>query len=184
LGGFGELAVEDVHAEQRSTGAEYVVLSSGATEIKFLHMLILHFEVKPGESTANDVSTYMNQTCPRILYFDDFGPRTQRTLPFFVPSLFHISHDLLASYDWPAPSIRFPPFFSQVLPGHPLEHLSIGGSIAAPFFQRVPFAVGWSPYFFTGFTLFPSLLFFTIVASVLLLFSLSFLQPCLMAAAQ
>jgi hypothetical protein len=139
---------------------------------------------KLGESTANDVSTYMNQTCPRILYFDDFGQRTQRNLPFFVPSLFHISHDLLASYDWPAPSIAFPPFFSQVLPGHPLEHLSIGGSIGAPFFQRVPFAVGWSPYFSTGSTLFPSLLFFTIVASVLLLFSLSFLRPCLMAAAQ
>ena len=51
-------------------------------------------------------------------------------------------------------------FFSQVLPGHPLEHLSIGGSIGAPFFQRVPFAVGWSPYFSTGSTLFSSLLFF------------------------
>jgi hypothetical protein len=100
------------------------------------------------------------------------------------PSLFHISHDLLASYDWPAPSIGFLPFFSRVLPGHPLEHLSIGGSIGAPFFQRVPFAVGWSPYFSTGLTLCSSLLFFTIVTSVLLLFSLSFLRPCLMAAAQ
>jgi hypothetical protein len=28
-----------------------------------------------------------------------------------------------------------------------LEHLSIGGSIGAPFFQRVPFAVGWSTFF-------------------------------------
>jgi hypothetical protein len=56
----------------------------------------------------------MNWTCPRIL------------------------HDLLASYDWPALSIRFPLFFSHVLPGHPLEHLSIGGSIGAPFFQRAP----------------------------------------------
>jgi hypothetical protein len=76
---------------------------------------------KLGESTANDVSTYMNPTCPRILYFDDFGPRTQRNLPFLVPSLFHISHDLLASYDWPAPSIGF-----------------------APFFHRCPLAIRWS----------------------------------------
>jgi hypothetical protein len=68
-------------------------------------------EPKLGESTANDVSTYMNWTCPRILYFDDFGPRAQRNLPFFFPSFFHISHDLLASYDWLAPSIGFPPFF-------------------------------------------------------------------------
>jgi hypothetical protein len=93
----------------------------------------------------------MNQTCPRILYFDNFGPRTQRNLPCFVPSLFHISHDLLASYDWPAPFIGFPPLFSQVLPGHPLEHLSIGGSIAAPFFPKGTLCGRLEPLFFHRF---------------------------------
>ena len=144
----------------------------------------------------------MNPTCPRILYFDDFEPRTQRNLPFFVPSLFHISHDLLASYDWPAPSIGFPPFFSQVLPGHPLEHLSIGGlfstgapwpSVGAPvhwwehwctFFSKGTLCGRLEPLFFHRFHSFSIPFVFTIVASVLLLFSLSFLRPCLMAAAQ
>jgi hypothetical protein len=42
----------------------------------------LRLTPKPGESTANDVSTYMNPTCPRILYVDGFGPPTQRNLPF------------------------------------------------------------------------------------------------------
>jgi hypothetical protein len=44
-----------------------------------------------GQSTRNDVNTYyMNWTCPRILYFTDFGPRTERnlsfstTVPFFL----------------------------------------------------------------------------------------------------
>jgi hypothetical protein len=41
-----------------------------------------------GESTANDVSTYMSQTCPWILYFNNFGPRAQRNLPFFIPFIF------------------------------------------------------------------------------------------------
>ena len=133
---------------------------------------------KLGESTANDVSTYMDQTCPRILYFDDFEPRTQRNLPFFVPSLFHISHDLLASYDWPAPSIGFPHFFfSQLLSGHPLEHLSIAGSICAPFFKVYPLQS-------IGALTFPQVPLFFHPFCFSLLLSLSFLCPCLMAAAQ
>ncbi len=140
--------------------------------------------IKLGESTANDVSTYMNPTCPRILYFDDFGPRTQRNLPFFVPSLFHISHDLLASYDWPAPSIGFPPFFftgapwpSVGAPVHWWEHW-------CTFFSKGTLCGRLEPLFFHRFHSFSIPFVFTIVASVLLLFSLSFLRPCLMAAAQ
>jgi hypothetical protein len=53
----------------------------------------------------------MNWTCPRILYFTDFGPHTERNLSFSTTLFFYTPHDLLALYDWPALSMRFPPLF-------------------------------------------------------------------------
>jgi hypothetical protein len=71
----------------------------------------------------------MNRTFPRILYFIDFGPRTERNLSFSTTLFFHTPHDLLASCDWPALSMRFPPIFftdahwpSVGALGHWLEH--------------------------------------------------------------
>jgi hypothetical protein len=122
----------------------------------------LHLAPILGQSTGNDVSTYMNWTWPRILYFTGFGPRTERNLSFSTTLFFHTPHDLLASYDWPALSMRFQPLFftgapwpSVGAPGHWLEHW-------------ITFAVGRLEHPFSFF------FFFTIVSPVLLLFSLSF----------
>jgi hypothetical protein len=56
---------------------------------------------------------------------------SQNGISLFIPLFFHISHDLLASYNWPALFIRLPPFFSPVLPGRLLEHLAVRWSIGA-----------------------------------------------------
>jgi hypothetical protein len=125
----------------------------------------------------------MNQTCPRILYFDDFGPRPQRNLPFFVPSLFHISHDLLASYGWPAPFIGFPPFF----PGAPWP--SVGAPVhwweyCCTFFSKGTLSGRLEPLFFHRHHAFYIPFVFHNSGIRPPPFSLSFLQPCLMAAAQ
>jgi hypothetical protein len=80
----------------------------------------------------------MNWTCPRIHYLNDFGPRAERNLPFFFPFLFHISHDLLASYDWLALSIQFPPFFFTGAPWPSVGALVHRWEHWCTFFQRVP----------------------------------------------
>jgi hypothetical protein len=100
-----------------------------------------------GQSTANDVSSYMNWTCPGILYFYDFGPRAERNFPFLILffSTFHMTC-------WRRTTGRLfssnsCAFFSPVLPGRLLEHLAVRWSIGAPFFFKgYPLAVSWSTF--------------------------------------
>ena len=58
----------------------------------------------------------MNWTCPRILYFLDFGPRAERNPPFFHP-FFFTSHMTC----WhPRTGRLFPSNSSPALPGLPI----------------------------------------------------------------
>jgi hypothetical protein len=68
-----------------------------------------------------------------LFRFYNYGPRVGRNLPFLIPPFFHISHDLLASQDRLAPSIRFFIYLfiaAAALPGQPLGLLgSVGISL-------------------------------------------------------
>jgi hypothetical protein len=99
-------------------------------------------------------------------------PSCRTEFPFSYTFFFHISHDLLASYNWPALFIQFlrifftgAPWPSVGAPGRPLEHWSTF------FFQRVP-PCRQLEHLFPQVSPLISSFFFTIVAPVLLLFSL------------
>ncbi len=105
-----------------------------------------------GESTANDVSTYMDLPCPRTLYFLDFGPLAKRN-SFFFSLFFSATH----STGWrPSAGRLFSldsrQFLPKMLLGRPLEHLPVRATfpsapacpryfsyLAAPLFLQVNF---------------------------------------------
>jgi hypothetical protein len=113
-------------------------------------------EQKLGGSTAKDVSTYMNQTCPRILYIDDFGPRAQRNLPFSsLPSFTSLmtcwrptTGRLLSS------DSRL--FFHRCSLAIRWSTCPLVGALVHLFFKGYPLRPVGAP-FSTGSTLFPSL---------------------------
>jgi hypothetical protein len=119
----------------------------GKMDMKEKKMNHFHLSRNLGESTANDVSPYMDWTCPRILFFTT-SDLAHNGISLFV-SLFFTSHTGTSMTCWRPTTGRLLPSnysrisFPQVLPGLPLGLLT---SDSRAFFHRCASHLPELPY--------------------------------------